>query len=179
MPRGFSIIELIIGIFITLLLVGISYSVFLLSGKVKISLEGRAEIVQNQRSVLDRLTRELRQANVVLTTLPAAEIFFEDGHGNISGVPIQYLRYHLDATNLYREVSHYYFSSDPSTNVYYNDEDEFSNPPTHTVDEDRVIGEFVTSLNFSGTDVINIDITFVDGDQTITLQTNVAPRNLN
>lgn len=179
MPRGFSIIELIIGIFITLLLVGVSYSVFLLSGKVKISLEGRAEIVQNQRSVLDRLTRELRQANVVLTTLPAAEIFFEDGHGNISSVPIQYLRYHLDATNLYREVSHYYFSSDPNTHVYYNDEDALGNPPLQTVDEDRLVGEFVTALNFSGLDVVNIAISFSDSNQTITLQTNVAPRNLN
>ena len=179
MRKGFSIAELIIGIFITLLLVGVSYSVFLLSTQVKMTLESRAEIVQNQRAVLDRMTRELRQANVVLTVLPAAEILFEDGHGNISSTPVQYIRYHVDAGNLYREVSHYYFTADPATHVYYNDEDEFGNPPEAAVDEDRLVGEFVTAFNFSGVDVININISFTDNNQTITLQTNVAQRNIN
>lgn len=176
--RGFSLTELVIGVAIIVMLLITSYSIFILSQQTKRRVDDRAEVVQNQRATLDRLARELRQANVVVTTLPASEILFEDGHGNLESNPVQYIRYHLQDTDLYREVRYYYFASDPPTHVFYNDTDGSGNPPLVSVVEDRLIGEYVNSLTFSGTATITTSITFSQGGQSITLSTDVTPRNL-
>ncbi|MFH1866616.1 MAG: hypothetical protein ABIJ81_00840 [Patescibacteria group bacterium] len=176
---GFSLTEVTIAVFITLILIVVVYSVFILVRQTQRRVDDRAEVVQNQRTVLDRLSRELRQANMIVTTLPAAEIQFEDGHGNIAEEPIQYLRYHLEGSDLYREVSYYSFATDPSAHVYYDDIDDFDNPPNQTIVEDRLVGEYLTSLDFSGFSIITISVSFSQNNETITLSTNVAPRNLN
>ncbi len=180
-PRvGFSLVEVIVALFITLMVVLAAYSIFQLALKTKPRLQNRAEIVQNMRAVFDRFSRELRQANAVVTTLPANEVLFEDGHGNLDNVPLQYLRYHLVDANLYREVSYYAFSTDPSKHVHYNDLDVNGNLPSATVTEDQLIGEYLTSLSFTlSNGDISITATFNLNPETLTLTAHVAPRNLN
>jgi len=177
---GFSMVELVVALFITLMVILAAYSIFQLTLRTKPLLQNRAEIVQNMRSVFDRFSRELRQANVIVTTLPASEILFEDGHGNLDNVPLQYIRYHLTGTDLYREVRYYSFAGSPSTHVSYDDVDANGNPPTATVTEDRLIGQYVTSLNFSASNGnITIATTLTLSSETLTLTTNVVPRNTN
>ncbi len=176
---GFTIMEITIGIMIMILFLFAVYSIFILSQRTRGQIENSAEIVQNQRAILDRMTRELRQANTIVTALPDDEILFEDGHGNIDGTPMQYIRYHLVGTDLYRELSYYYFNSDPNTRVVYNEVDAFGNPPSASIIEDKLIGEYITSISFSGTDIISIAIELSKGLQKINLSADVAPRNVN
>lgn len=179
-PRtGFSLTEVMVALAIVLLLLLGTYSTFILSQHTQRRVDDRAEVVQNQRALLDRVTRELRQANTIATTLPAVEILFEDGHGNLEGSPLQYIRYYRQGTNLYREVRYYYFASDPLTRVYYNDTDGGGNPPLVSTTEDRLVGEYVSSLSFSGSATITVSLSFTQGNQTLTLNADVAPRNTN
>ncbi len=176
---GFTIMEMLVGIIIIVLFLFAVYSIFVLSQKTRVQIENSAEIVQNQRAMLDRMTRELRQANNLVTILPNTELLFEDGHGNIGGDPIQYIRYHVTGADLYRELSYYSFASDPSTHVYIDDVDGLGNLPTQSIIEDKIIGEYITVLNFSGSNIITIDITLTKGLQSINLSADVAPRNAN
>ena len=177
---GFSLVEVVVTIFITTLVIVTSYTILQLALKTKPRLQNRAEIVQNMRAIFDRFSRELRQANAILTTLPANEIMFEDGHGNLDNAPLQYLRYYLSGTDLYREVRYYSFATDPGTHVRSTDTDVNGNPPTETIAENRLVGEYITALSF---DLSNGNITIAAtlnlNTETLTLTTNVAPRNLN
>ncbi|MBI5465879.1 MAG: hypothetical protein HY974_01165 [Candidatus Kerfeldbacteria bacterium] len=177
--RGFSLVEITVGVFITLLLLLSTYSIFILSQQAKKRFENRAEVVQNERSILDRMARELRQANNIVTTLPSSEILFEDGHSNLEGGSIQYLRYHLSGTDLYREVRYYYFAPDTETHVYHSDTGGEGHSPSVQVIEDHLVGEFVSSLSFSGSGTITISVTFLRNGQTLTLTSDVASRNAN
>jgi hypothetical protein len=170
----------VVGIFIGLLVILSTYSIFQLALRTKPRLQNRAEIIQNMRASFDRFSRELRQANIIVTTLPANELLFEDGHGNLDDAPLQYLRYHLVGSDLYREVSYFSFPSAPVIRVHYNETDAGGGGPTQTVEEDRLIGEYVSSLSFSadGT-TIAVTATLYLNPETLTLTTNVASRNLN
>lgn len=176
---GFSLPEVMIGLIIMLLILMAVYSIFILSQQTQRRVDDRAEVVQNQRAMLDRLTREIRQANRIVTALPAAEILFEDGHGNLEGTPLQYIRYYLQGTDLYREVRYYYFAGDPATHVYFNDTDGGGNLPSSSVTEDRLVGEYLTSLGFSGSGTITISLSFSQNNQTVILTADVTPRNAN
>lgn len=175
---GFSLIEVMIGLTAITLLLLVTYTIFIAARQTQRRVDARAEVVQNERSILDRLTREVRQANTIATALPATELLFEDGHGNLDNVPIQYLRYHLQGTDLYREVRYYYFASAPDTHVYYNETDDYGNPPSLTTTEDRLIGQYVTSLTFSGHGTITITLTFTLNGETLTTSSDVTPRNI-
>lgn len=176
---GFSLIEVTIGLAIITLLLLTVYSIFITSRQTQRRVDARAEIVQNERATLDRLAREVRQANTIVTMLPASELLFEDGHGNLDNIPIQYIHYHLQGTDLYREVRYYYFASAPTTHVYYNETDNNGASPSLTTTEDRLIGQYITSLTFSGSDTITIAITFTLNGETLTTSSDVTPRNIN
>ncbi|HBH17287.1 MAG TPA: hypothetical protein DDW92_03435 [Candidatus Veblenbacteria bacterium] len=179
LTRGFSVLEVMVSILIGLLLLMATYSVFILSQRTEKPIANRAEITQNQRAILDRVTRELRQANDFVTTLPDDEILFEDGHGVISNDPVQYIKYHLSGSDLYREILYYYFAADPLTHVLHDELDQFGNPPLVQSVEDKIIGEYINSLTFSGNGTITISLEFIKNGQTLIITTDVSPRNLN
>lgn len=176
--KGFSLFEVLVSIAIATLLLLATYSIFILSQQSERPIVNKSEITQNQRAILDRISRELRQANDIVSVLPDDEIQFEDGHGMLSGDPIQYLHYHLSGTDLYREVLYYYFPTDPNVHVYHDELDASSNTPLVFSVEDRLIGEYVNSLSFSGNGTITININFAKGGQTLNITTDVSPRNI-
>jgi len=179
MPRGFSVMESLVGVFIITLLLLATYSIFILAQQTQRKVDDRAEAVQNERAIMDRLSRELRQANKMVTVLPANEILFEDGHGNLESNPIQYTRYYLSGTDLYREVRYYYFAASPEIHVRYDETDAGGNSPSVGISEDRLVGQYINSLTFAGSDTITITVTFNKNNQIVTLSTDVAPRNTN
>lgn len=77
---GFTLVEMIVISSIFLILMVVVYSVFLFQQRAYSSGENSAEIIQNGRVILERITRELRQAKKIINTLPASEIKFQDGH---------------------------------------------------------------------------------------------------
>lgn len=145
----------------------------------------QAELTQNARVALDRLSRELRQSTDIITELPPTEddpnnppanqIFFQDGHDTSQ---ITYLLYSLDGANLRRQNKAYYFPSSPSIYVLHNSVDQYDDPPVETIISDQVVGEYFNSLEFWGSNgLINIGVGLEKNQNSFNLGTSIYSRN--
>ncbi|OGY44679.1 MAG: hypothetical protein A3B89_04320 [Candidatus Buchananbacteria bacterium RIFCSPHIGHO2_02_FULL_40_13] len=181
---GFTLVEVIIAINISVILFLIISLAYYTSQNTYKKTDRRAEITQNSRVILDRIIRELRQAQSVTTPLPAdnsnpatlpSEIEFEDGH-DIS--TITYIRYYLSGTNIKREVARYYFTEAPTAYVHYYDTNQYGDSPVKDSVEDEIIGEYATDLEFWGNNLININLYLIKNSETITISTSIYGRNL-
>lgn len=178
---GFSLIELIVSLslFVTsILLVTAMYS---LVQKTYRAGSDKAEVAQNARVALDRLSREVRQAvdfvGVLATTTSSASdnLEFQDGHDQSS---INYIKYSLSGTNLVRENKYYYFSSDPTIKVIWNHLDGLGNAPLGTTTNSNVVGEYFQTLAFfSSSSAININATIKKNSAQYTIDTKLYYRN--
>jgi len=180
---GFSLAEMIISIFIGLLILAVVASTFALNEKTLRKANIDAELTQNSRVALDLMSREIRQAKEIVTLLPADnsdpdtvahELFFEDGHVTSQ---IQYIRYFLSATELRRQMIIYYFSTDPTTYVRFDDQDAFG-PPIATTTDTKVIGENFTQMDFYGLKTINIDLFLQKQGEQEYIKSIINPRNI-
>jgi Tfp pilus assembly protein PilE len=185
---GFTLSELLISIVFVSLVLGAVYSSYILNQKASIEGESAIEILQNGRVILERMTREIRQAKDIVTDLPVVKenavssIEFEDGHNSSY---IQYVRYFNDIADktIKREVIGYYYSisGDPnntSTYVLWN----AAPPPgenlaTTSIENPRIIGEYVSVLKFWGSRVIDIFIELEKGNKKIDFSTKIFGRN--
>ncbi|MCK5044473.1 prepilin-type N-terminal cleavage/methylation domain-containing protein [Candidatus Parcubacteria bacterium] len=85
---GFTLIESIVAVAVFILISVVMYSVYSFNQRAYLEGEKMAELVQNGRIVIERITRELRQATDMVTVLPQTdqgaanptEIEFQDGH---------------------------------------------------------------------------------------------------
>ena len=186
--RGLTLIEVIISITILSLILLIVYSSLTLSRRSYIEGENIAEITQNGRVILERLSREIRQAKEIVTELPdvldseipegaKSEIEFEDGH---ISAPYHYIHYFKEDNKIWREVIGYYFSGDSDETLVPWD----AQPPENqtlekkTLEEAKIIGECVTDLKLWGLRVINTFITLEKYNKKIELSAKVFGRNL-
>lgn len=183
-PKGLTLIELIISVIISVLLLLMVVSMYNFSQNVYRQTDTKAEITQNGRVILDRLIRELRQTREVVTNLPLtndnpallpSEIKFQDGH-DISD--IRYRRYFLENSEIKKQTIEYYFAPNPTINVYWDDLDAEGNPPDFRILEEKIIGEYVSDLEFWGDKFINIKLYLQKNNDTLTLMTGAYGRNL-
>lgn len=182
--KGFTLVEIIISISISALIFVLLSQVYLLAQNTYLETDARAEITQNGRVILDRMIREIRQTPDIITAIPTAatepiptEIMFQDGHDMSQ---IRYIRYFLDGTDIKRQVIVYYFASDPNYFVhsYDTDEPEPHNPPIQQILEEKVVGEFVSDIEFYGGQLLNINLYLSKNMQTSIISTSVYGRNL-
>ncbi len=181
--KGISTIEIIVTVIITLTVFTLIISIYLLGQRTFRETGEYAELVQNARVTLDRLARELRQTPEIVTYIPdpelaepaAHEIEFQDGHDMTE---IKYIRYYLNGSDLYRQIKAYYFPSLPEVYVHWNDEDEFGTPPEISLLEDRIVGEYITNIDFIDYPVVNIVETLTKNDKQVVIMTYIYGRNL-
>lgn len=177
--------EIVVSISLFALIMVMTGSVYLLSQKSYNKNSDMAELSQNARVSLDRISRELRQSVALITPLPATntdpenpppeQIIFQDGH-DISQVT--YIVYYLNGTDLMRQKKAYYFSIEPSTYVTYNSVDQSGQPPSVIIIEDRIVGEYFDYLNFWGENgLINISFELVKNQSKFNIKTSVYSRN--
>src|SRR5258708_6585507 len=93
---AYTLIELLVAVLVSSLLISATISIYGLYRKSMLRDQSRADNDQNGRVALDRMAREIRQANALVTALPASEIEFEDGHAG----DLSYHRYYLSGTAL-------------------------------------------------------------------------------
>lgn len=177
--------EIIVSMAIFVMVILLTGSIYSLSQKSYKKSSDLAELTQNNRVYLDRLSRELRQSVNVITTLPptdddpanppADQIIFQDGHDTSQ---ISYLRYYLNGTNLMREHKAYYFDTDPLIYVTYNSLDQNGQPAKIIILEDRVIGEYFNQIKFWGTNsLVNIYLKLTKNTNTFEIETSAYGRN--
>lgn len=181
--QGFTLVELTIAMVIGLIIIILVTTSFGLAQKIFRKSNTRAELMQNGRVALDLMSRELRQAQTIVTALPADdsnpetiahELQFEDGHVTSQ---IQYIRYYLNGGDLYREVIAYCFETDCPNYVHWNDVDAFGPPEKQTL-EDKIIGENFSNINFYGQDNISLDLNLEKSSEEIWIKAVIKPRNI-
>lgn len=142
-----SLIEFLIAIFVMITVLTVAGSAYIISQKSWQKGVELNEITQNSRIAIDKISRELRQTDEIITNLPAEEIEFQDGHNKET---LQYLRYYLDNTVLHRQTIVYLLDNEP---IRWNIPGAEKN-----VQEDQVIAEYVSFIGFSGNKLIQINI---------------------
>lgn len=181
--KGLTLIELLIAMSLSTMLLAALYGVYSTSYKVYKSSMAKAELNQNARIALERIGRDFRQTNYVVTNLPpndtdplnppTHELQFIDGHNSDQ---IQYIRYYLQGNELHRQVIHYYLSSDVDTWVAYNVLDSYGNHE-ESIDEDVIKADQITAINFFGSSPTFVQITASNSLGNYTYQTEVWGRN--
>jgi type II secretory pathway pseudopilin PulG len=180
---GFSLAEMIISTFIGVLILIVIATTFSLNEKTLRKANLTAELTQNARVALDLMSREIRQAKNIVTTLPvdnsnpatvAHELLFEDGHITSQ---IQYIRYYSSGTELWRQVIVYYFDVDPAIYVHFDDQNAFGGP-TATTTDDKIIGEDITQMDFYGPNIINVDLILQKQGEQEQIKSIINPRNI-
>lgn len=182
---GFTLIEILTGLAAGVLIILAVLQIFSISRTAVRGGNNSAEAVQNARVALERMSRDLRQAEELVTTLPAtdsepdapppSEIEFQDGHDPDA---LTYIRYYLDGTDLHREQSYYAFPANPSVRVLHNIRNEFGQLPERAALDDQLIAEGVSALQFWGEELIGVRITTARGDAELTTSTGILGRNL-
>lgn len=183
--EGFTLLEIVVSISLFTGIIITAGSIYMLSQQSFNKGSNIAELSQNARVSLDRISREIRQSQNIVTILPITnndpanppsnEVIFQDGH-NISETI--YIKYYLNGTNLMRSYTAYYFPSNPDLYVAWNSLDEFGNPPNSTVLEDRIVGEYFNNLEFWGPNgFINISIELIKNKNSLNINTAVFGRN--
>jgi len=197
--QGFSLVEIMLAVVIFSLMVGLILNVFIFSQKLYRQTETELELLQNGRIVLERISRDLRQAEEMVTALPQVpdnpdnpplqEIEFQDGHNPSPyaglGSDYYYIRYYLNLANneVYRQYRVYCFDPCETCTSYFRWNDSRLEGEelvtTHACDlEDRIIGEYLSDLRFWGLGTINISLVLNKSAQTMNLQTSTWGRNL-
>lgn len=182
---GFTLLEIIVSLAIFIMVILLTESIYLLSQKSYGKSSDLAELTQNNRVYLDRLSRELRQSVNIITTLPptkndplnppADQIFFQDGHDSSQ---ITYISYYLNGTDLMRKHSVYYFTNDTATYVAYNSLDQSGQPALSKILENRIIGEYFNQIKFWGAnDLINIYLKLIKNSNAFEIETSAFGRN--
>lgn len=183
--NGFTLFEIIVSISLFTIIVILVSDIYLASQRAYNKNSDTAELTQNARVSLDRISRELRQASNLITTLPetetdpsnppASQIFFQNGH-DIS--QITYLRYYLSGADLMREHKAYYFSEEPSVYVAYNSLNQGGSPPLDFIIENQIAGEYFNELKFWGANgLVNLSLKLIKNQHNLTVNTSVFSRN--
>ena len=196
---GFTMIEVTVTISILIIVIMAVLGISFLGQGFYQRGEVRAEILQNGRIISERMAREIRQADEIITQLPQVpdqpgnppprEIEFQDGHTpspySYLGSEYYYTYYYITtSTNeVHRKYMVYCFDSCDVCGEYFrwNDtkmegEVEINTFPCEL--EDRIIGEYVQDVNFWGAGLINISLTLQKDAEQIELNTKVLGRNL-
>jgi len=189
--KGLTLIEILVAIAISIVIIAASYEVYNISYKSYKKNYAMAELSQNARIALERMSRDVRQTMEILTDLPEnpdvgtppSAIKFQDGHSYWADGRIQYLTYYLSGTNLNRKISHFTFTTPcetapPSTWVLFSARDALEQPPAECDNEDTPRAEKITNLQFWGTSVVTINLTVSDGTTTYNYQTKALGRNV-
>jgi len=180
---GLTLIELIISISISALIFILLTQVYILAQNTYAETDAKAEITQNGRVILDRMVREIRQSPYIDNQLPSgavepipSQIIFQDGHDTSR---ISYIRYYLEGDKIYRRVIAYSFPSqrDYYVHSYDIDKNEPHNPPDSFILDTRIVGEYVSDIEFYGDPLININLYLMRNNQTATISTAVYGRN--
>jgi len=164
-PRGFTLFEILIAMAISVTLLGVLFSIYTLSAKSLSAGQARAELTQTSRSIMERITRDIRETKNVVSGLPPGaldplnppleELMLEDGHSET----LQYIRYYRDGGDLYRQIRQYYFPEEPQIMVPHNAEDEFGNEPEISIIENHLVGQYISEIIFYGQNPVSLKLT--------------------
>lgn len=178
--KGFTLLETVISIGLFVMAVLLVTSMYTIIQRAYKTGSDKAEVTQNARVSLDRMSREIRQAVHYVGTLPnststaTSTLEFQDGHDQST---VNYIKYYLSGNNLVREFKYYYFDATPSVHVRWYDLSG-STKPTATTTSSVIMGEYFESLGFYGTSTgVNVEMSIKKNNSTYNIETLLYTRN--
>lgn len=163
-----TLIEVLVSTIIGTLIIMTGSGLYLMSQRAWGEGVSQAEELQNVRVIMDRLSRELRQANEI-AEISSNKIMFEDGHQTSR---LQYIKYFIDGNNdIKRQVITYYQPSNPELLVRYD-----TPGAKETIEKDEIIAQNITALTFIY-DTVNDTIEINLNVKNKPFQTKINPRN--
>ena len=188
---AFTLIELLVAMVISSILITATTSVYTLFRKSVTADQAKADITQNGRIAMDRISRELRQTSDIVTDLPQdpadtsviqpSGIEFLNGHAVVGDSNyLTYNKYYISGGVLKLDVKEYYFASFPNTRVVWNTVGSGGSAPVAHVISTQDVADRVTGIHlYDDNNVITMVLTTGDGQrQTSTLRTAIVGRNL-
>lgn len=182
--KAFTLIELIVAIGMALIVVSAAISMTILTKRQIAIGSDKLETVQNARSIMDRLSRDLRQAKEVVTSLNDVnnggiaknEIEFENGH---SSEKVNYLKYYLNGTDLVKQEHHYQFNIDPNNWVIWNARDDQDQLPVLVIDNNTIVANYISQINFwkNGDSLVRFEVAATSNNKSSTMRTQIFGRN--
>lgn len=170
--KAFTLIEIITVVFLGTIIITAAYAVYLASYQSYNRNSESAGLTQNARIALERMSREIRQTNEIVPSVPptTSQIFFQDGHYTSK---IQYINYYRSGTDLYRKTYHYYLAGLADDWVLHT-------TPSALKQEDtpQLIAQNISNLEFIGDNPMIIKITVSNGTITYKFETQINPRNI-
>ena len=198
--RGFTLVEILISVAIFIIVVAAVVDVYLAGQKLYQKGEDQAELLQNGRVLLEKMSREIRQSEEIVTQMPSIstdpnnppvhEIEFQDGHTpspySYLNSDYYYIRYSVatGTTEVHRQYLVYCFDDCSNCNGYFRWNDVKTDGDGNTTSthpcilEDKVVAEYVTNLSIWGGGTVNIDLTLSKNNSKTELRTAVHGRNL-
>lgn len=185
---AFTLIELLVAIGVALIVVTAAVSIVVLIKREIGGGNDRLEATQNTRSLLDRISRDLRQASEIVTVLPTyaegvdgkTEIAFQNGH-SADNSKINYISYYLsEGGNVVKKNYHYSFASAPDEWTSWDARDNLNNPPTETVDSSYVVASNIELFSVwqSGDFSVLLDVKAVKDKASSHMKSNILLRNV-
>lgn len=196
--QGFTLVEVLVAMATFMVAIVLIFSIYFTSQKFYQKSETRAELLQNARVVLERMTRELRQTQDIVTVLPQVsddpsllppnEIEFQDGHSPSPFVSLgsdyYYIRYFIDSVTgeIKRQYKVYCFDDCLSCSTFFkwNDIQLIEGVPTQShgcLLEERVVAEYAQEMKFWGAGIVGIFLKLREFNEEVNFQTNVFGRN--
>ncbi|MFA6393379.1 MAG: hypothetical protein WCW25_00685 [Patescibacteria group bacterium] len=183
--KGFTTMEILVAIFLFSFLMVMTGESYLLAQRAYKKGASEGELTQNARVSVDRITREIRQSESIVTVLPptaddplnppVSEFIIRDGH---TPDVITYIRYYLQDNSLKRHHYSYYFEDSREIYVPPETTDEFGNSPLMETFSDEIIGEYFESLRFYGSGgLVNINPRLLKNGRSLDVTISVYSRN--
>ncbi|MEK9153237.1 MAG: hypothetical protein AAB723_01400 [Patescibacteria group bacterium] len=199
--QGFTIVEILVATAIFVLAIGLVLNIYILAQKFYQRGETEAELLQNGRIVIERISRDVRQAAEMVTALPQtpdlllspppSAIEFQDGHQpspyDSLGSDYYYIRYYLATSTgsgeMHRQYRVYCFDNCETCSSYYRWNDtRIQDGETIIAQacnlEDEVVGEYFSDVKFWGSGLINVSMSLTRFGYLINLKSAVSGRNL-
>lgn len=123
--RGFTLTELVIAAGIASILAGLTATSYISIQRLVVRGEKDLVAAQTARVIIDRISRDLRQAIRITDSVPPdavsaiSTLTFEDGHDVNPDGPT-YITYSLEDTSVRRNRHYYYLESNPTQRLPYN-----------------------------------------------------------
>ncbi len=178
---GFSLLEVLVALSLFSLAIIMVISMYSLSQRSYNHASTKAELTQNARVVINRISREIRQSRDIVIELSSSlasssqEIIFEDGHDTEK---ITYIKYYKDDTDMRRAELAHYFEEEENVYVRYDTVNEDGELPKEKILQDQLVGEYFDMVGFWGDkDLINIDLKLKKNNKTFQTKTSIHSRN--
>lgn len=189
---AFTLVEVLVSTVLAVGLLAATGAAYLQAQRLSVVEAEELAASQNARTLVDRISRDVRQATEFVSALPGepggevATLEFIDGHEPQPGGPY-YIRYELTGDKVWRRRHYYYRSGQPETRVpltpgevVWEEGAEGGDSTTiyrHEV-EAHVVADHAASLGFwGGGRLVRIDVVFQYGEVQHPLHSAVAKRN--